>query len=75
MTDYKVGDRVFVTHPDPDYGCACIAAAFKAAYLVTEVSLDGKRLLIETRLPGMVDDMPIDSDEVTKTDQLPWWIK
>lgn len=70
----NIGDRVLVTKPDPEYGCACIASSYDAAYLVKSVSDDGKKLHIETRLVGMAEPMPIDAVEVTKTDRLPWWV-
>jgi hypothetical protein len=70
-TDLVPGDRVLVVNPDPDYGGACIAAGFDAAYLVKAV--DGIRLQVECRLPLMRDPMPLDACEVIKTDRLPWW--
>lgn len=66
-----VGDCVLVTHPDPDYWCAVIAAGYDAAYLVKRV--DGDKLCLDIRFPAL-DELPyIERKEVTKTTRRPWW--
>lgn len=69
--DIVVGDVVRVTHPDPDYGCACVLASTGYAFRVVHVN--GKWLELDTNgVYLMPAKIPIERSEVTKSAEKPF---
>jgi hypothetical protein len=61
----KVGDKVRVVRPDPEYGLACILNSTDLSHEVTEVALPHLYIKPNPRIPLMPEgSIPIGPEEV-----------
>jgi hypothetical protein len=71
LAEFKVGDVVRVTNPDPNFGAACILAGTGYAFRV--VREHGNWIELNTKgVYLMPDTILLETYEVTKVDEKPF---